>query len=341
MHRRNIIVVGASAGGREALIELCQTLPSDLPAALFIVWHMPPTGVGVLPRMLGKASRLPVQAAADNELIRMGHIYVAPLDHHLLLEHDRTRVTKGPRENRFRPAVDPLFRSGAYEYGPRVIGVILSGALNDGTAGLWAIKDRGGLAVVQDPEDAIVSGMPLSALENVEVDYRVPISDMAALLSDLARETVTDAAPSSGFDTLGLEVAIAKDDPVKQDAVRELGLVSEYTCPECHGTLWQMFDGKILRFRCRTGHAYTAETLLEDMGQSVEAMQWATVRGMEESVALLHHMSGHLREQGLHAVADRYLDLAHRVRKNSKLVRDALARDDQPVPQESRGTVPV
>src|SRR5689334_16453428 len=192
MATKDIVVIGASAGGMGALEKLVAGLPADLPAALFIVWHLSPGVRSVLPAVLTKAGPLPAVHPQDGDPVRPGRIYVAPNDHHMLLERGYVRVTKGPKENRFRPAIDPLFRSAAYVYSTRAVGVVLSGALDDGTAGLWAIKLRGGTAVVQDPADAVHRSMPLNALDNVEVDYKLPVTDIGPLLGRLTRE---QAAP--------------------------------------------------------------------------------------------------------------------------------------------------
>lgn len=325
MPQHDIVVIGASAGGREAISELVRRLPADLPAAVFIVWHMPSHGEGMLPHMLSKLTPLMVKNAVNGEPILRGHIYCAPVDQHLLIEADQVRTTRGPKENRFRPAIDPLFRSAAYAYGPRVIGIVLSGALNDGTSGLWAIKDRGGITLVQEPEDAQVPGMPLSALQNVDIDYRVSVSDMAAVLARLVNEpALAVGAAHMNNDKLALEVKFATDEPTNDRQLEKLGEISEFTCPECHGTLWQLFEGGMLRFRCRTGHAYTADALLDDLGQSVEAMQWAAIRGMEESATLMEHMAIHLNKTSNFAAAKRYLDEAEQTRRASFLVRTAI-----------------
>jgi two-component system chemotaxis response regulator CheB len=194
LEKRNIIVIGASAGGFEAIRQLVAALPATLDATIFIVWHMAPDVTGVLPQVLNRQNTLPASNAVDNEPIKSNHIYVAPPDKHLLVDKGVVRVTRGPKENRFRPAVDPLFRSAAELYGRRVIGIILSGALDDGTAGLWTIKSRGGLAIVQEPAEAAVSSMPESALAAVDVDYRVPMAEMAPLLVRLAAETVSEVS---------------------------------------------------------------------------------------------------------------------------------------------------
>src|SRR5258706_14959908 len=192
MAKKDIVVVGASAGGMAALESLVAGLPADYPGSLFVVWHLPPGVKSVLPQVLSRAGPLPAVHPKDGDPIKPGCIYVAPNNHHMLLEKGYIRIARGPKENRFRPAVDPLFRSAAYIFGPRAIGVVLSGALDDGTAGLWAIKMRGGTAVVQDPADAVHRSMPLSALDNVAVDHKLPAPQIGPLLGRLVR---AQAAP--------------------------------------------------------------------------------------------------------------------------------------------------
>src|SRR4051794_38133876 len=240
MANRDIVVVGASAGGMDALQKMVAVLPKDLPAAVFVVWHLSPGIRSVLPEVLSRTGPLPAAHPTDGDPIEPGRIYIAPPDHHMLLERDYIRVTKGPKENRFRPAVDPLFRSAAYVFGARTVGVVLSGALDDGTAGLWAIKLRGGTAVVQDPADAMHRSMPLNALDNVEVDYKLPVADIGPLLGRLAREP---AAPEPLIavkerDKMEAEVKIAREsDPRLEDVFLKHGELSPFTCPECHGVL--------------------------------------------------------------------------------------------------------
>src|SRR4051812_32199950 len=239
MAKKDIVVVGASAGGMAALEKLAAGLPAGLPAAVFVVWHLSPGVKSVLPALMSKAGPLPAEHPKDGDPIQPGRIYVAPNDHHLLLERGYVRVTRGPKENRFRPAVDPLFRSAAYIYGPRAVGVVLSGALDDGTAGLWAIKLRGGTAIVQDPADAMHRSMPLNALDNVAVDYKVPVADMGPLLARLVRD---EAGPeplvaASERARMQAEVAIARERDSRAEDILQYGELSPFTCPECHGVL--------------------------------------------------------------------------------------------------------
>lgn len=331
MALRNIIVIGASAGGFEALKKLVKGLPKDLAAAVFIVWHLPANAHGVLPSVLGKEGTLPAAHGVDGEEIRTGRIYVAPPDHHLLVEENRVRITKGPKENRFRPAVDTLFRSAAYAYGARVIGVVLSGALDDGTAGLWTIKQRGGAAVVQEPSDAEFSSMPESALREVEVDYAIPVSEMAALLTHLTEEKTLEAREISMDENkkTEIEVRIAAEESGFEVGVMSLGEVSPFTCPDCHGALIKIKDGKINRFRCHTGHAFSADTLLANITERIEDSMWSAMREMEESVMLLREMSKHFAESNQTQIAELFLQKAVEAENRVKLIRKVVLEHEQ------------
>src|SRR4051812_7572330 len=234
MAKKDIVVVGASAGGMQALEAMAAGLPPDLNAAVFVVWHLAPGVRSMLPIVLSRASGLPAAYPKDGDPIEPGRIYVAPNDHHLLLERGYVRVAKGPKENRFRPAIDPLFRSAAYVYSTRVTGVVLSGALDDGTAGLWAIKMRGGTAVVQDPAEAVHRSMPLSALDNVTIDHTLPAREIGQLLGRLAREP---AAPepilaAEARSRMEAEIKIAREGDSRIENIQQYGELSPFTCPE-------------------------------------------------------------------------------------------------------------
>lgn len=344
--RRNIIVIGASAGGIEALEALVSRLPQDFEASLFVVVHLSADSPGILPSILERAGKLPALPARDGDAILPGRIYVAPPDHHMLLEAGHIRVTRGPRENRFRPAIDPLFRSAAYAYGPQVLGVILSGALDDGTAGLWAIKDRGGLAIVQEPDEAINPSMPLNALRYVRVDHRLPVAEIAQVLTRLVGEPVAErgAAPVSNAsqphasqpdagqpdagqpDALQIETKIALEGNPLEAGVMQLGPLSPYTCPECSGVLMQLQDGGILRFRCHTGHAYSVESLLAGIGESIEKTLWNTVRVLEENMLLLRHLGSHAADQQDEGLARRLAFKAQAAEDQVQIVRQLALR---------------
>ncbi len=326
MQGHNIVVVGASAGGVEALRRLINPLPPDLPAALFIVLHRPADSPSLLVNVLQSASALPVTHADDGEAIGLGRIYVAAPDRHLLIEGQRIRLTRGPKENRFRPAIDPLFRSAAYSHGPRVVGVVLTGNLDDGTAGLWAIKDRGGIAIVQDPEEATYPSMPQSALANVEIDYCLRLDEIAPTLAKLSTQPATGGAAVS--EKLGIETRIALEDNALEAGVIKLGKFSPFTCPECHGIMLQIQEGGNIRFRCHTGHAYSINSLLESVVESVEESLWSSVRTMDEHLLLLRHLAAHVHEQDDAAMAARIQEQMQDIRERTQLVREALMQPE-------------
>ncbi len=276
MERHDIIVVGASAGGVEALTTLAAGLPKALPAAVFVVLHLPEHATSVLPQILDRAGPLPAVHAQDGEPIETGRIYVAPPDRHLVLERGCVRLSRGPRENGHRPAIDTLFRSAARAYGGRTIGVILSATLHDGTAGLAAVKSRHGLAVVQDPASAVYSGMPSSAIDNVAVDYVVPLGEIPAVLERLVQQPASPASMESDPPAVepGLETEPAAMDVQAGAGESPAGVPSGFTCPECHGALWQTEHGELLHFRCRAGHAFSGISLLAADAEALDAALW-------------------------------------------------------------------
>lgn len=329
MPTRDIIVVGGSAGGIEALQRLVKGLPADLPAAVLVVLHTHPTSPGYLPQILERSGPLPALHAADGQPLLPGRIVVAPPDQHMLIERERVRLTRGPKENRSRPAIDPLFRSAAYFHGPRVIGVVLSGLLDDGTAGLWTVKDRGGLAVVQALAEAQFPSMPESALRHVAVDHQLPAGLIGPLLVRLAAQPLPDlpAAPPRG--SLELETRIAMEDSALERGIFNLGELSPFTCPECHGVMVQLREGGLLRFRCHTGHAFSASTLLSELTASIEESLWSTMRGMEESGMLLHHMARHLADIGDSEAAARFEAKSRQVHQRAQLMKQTAMQHER------------
>jgi two-component system chemotaxis response regulator CheB len=287
---RDIVVMGTSAGGLEALDEVVGRLPTDLPAAIFIVQHMAPENNGeALLHRLGRNKGFRCKLAEDGEAFRPGGIYIAPPDFHLLVKKTRLLVTKGARENRYRPAIDPLFRSAAVTHGPRVIGVVLTGMLDDGTAGLDAVKKCGGVTIVQDPKDAAYPEMPQSALDNLDVDHCVPASEIADLLAKLARERPGRRRPVPA--DIRIEAAIAER--VLSDVAQVDGLGSQvpYNCPNCGGVLWEIDDPDAQRYRCHTGHSFTAPALLTSQSEKIEETLWVSLRMLEERKNLLNNMA--------------------------------------------------
>jgi len=328
MPHQDVIVVGASAGGVEVLKTLTAALPRDLDAVVLVVLHVAPSSPSVLPKLLQRGAELPVAFAENGEPLVRGRVYVAPPDRHLVVEHGRVRLTRSPRENHSRPAIDPLFRSAALAYGPRVIGVILSGRLDDGTAGLWAVKDRGGTAVVQDPDEARHPDMPRNALRYTAADHVARAEELAPLLVRLTKEPapVAESAPASR--ELELEVRIAMEDHALQLGVMQLGPVSPYTCPECHGVLVRVRDGGVPRFRCHTGHAFALDSLLASLTETVEQTLWNALRAVEETIMLLREAAG--RRSGDEATDDagaidpRFEQKAKEAEARAELIRQAV-----------------
>ena len=324
MQPRHLVVIGTSAGGIEALRQLVADLPADFPAAIAIVMHTSPQSPGVLHDILERSGRLPAINPGTIERLEGGRIYVAPPDFHLLVEPGRLRLTKGPRENRFRPAIDPLFRSAAQVYGPRAVGVILTGNLDDGAAGLWAIKKLGGIAIVQDPADAMFPSMPTSALANVTPDHVVPLPAIAPLLV-----RVTEAAPLEDTrpavpEHVEVEVNIAREEHPIEAGLGRISTPSPFTCPECHGVLMRLEDEGRIRFRCHTGHAYSAESLLAELRESIEAALWTTIRAMQEGDLLMRELASHLETAHGSTEAHELTREAERVARQAGALRDMV-----------------
>ena len=330
MSKRNIIVIGTSAGGFEALKTIVAGLPADLDASIFIVWHMAPDVTGILPQVLNKYGQLDAANARDGEAIMPGRIYVSPPDQHLLIDDGYVRVTHGPKENRFRPAVDPLFRSAAYTYGSRVIGVVLTGALDDGTSGLWTIKEAGGLAVVQNPADAEVSSMPENALAAVAVDYCLPASEIAGLLVTLSQETAPQITNSMKQTArTKAEIDSAAEDSEAALALFKSGKLTPYTCPDCGGVLAQLQEGGRSRFRCHTGHAFSSDALLVAVSEQIEHGFYSAIRRVDEGVMLLNHLGDHFAEDNDPKLAALYFKKAKEAQTRADLVRRAVQAHEQ------------
>jgi two-component system chemotaxis response regulator CheB len=324
MPTHDIIVIGASAGGVEALRATVGALPADLPAAVFVVLHLPPEPPSLLPTILQRYGHLPATHANDREPIEPGRVYVAQPDCHLIVEYGHVRAVHGPKENRHRPAVDPLFRSAARSYGPRVQGVILTGNLDDGTAGLRAIKQRGGVAIVQDPMEALYPGMPSSAIRNVAVDHIMPLADIPELLVRLAHEPAQDSAIFPVPKELDIETRIATMEANDVEHVSKIGQPSMFTCPECHGTLWEMQDSNLLRFRCQVGHAYTVDSMMADQTEAVERALWAALRALEERVALTRRLANRARENNHPQSAIRFAESTEETEQHAAVIKQIL-----------------
>jgi len=299
---RDIIVIGTSAGSVPVLLELAKGLPPDLPASVLIVVHIG-AHPSTLPELLSASGPLTAVHPRNLERMERGRIYVAPPDHHMLINGRNIRLTRDAKENHARPAIDPLFRSAAIAHGTRTIGVILSGRLDDGTAGLQAIQACGGLTVVQDPEDAEESQMPQSALDNVRVDHVVTCETLPATLASLVRQAA--GAEIAVPRRIVCEQQISEGEGDTMENLDAIGTPSKIVCPECNGVLWEMRDAKPRRFRCHTGHAFTAASLIYTQRTKMDEALWNALRAMEERVALLRSMAGSHREAGNAREGDR------------------------------------
>ena len=325
-----IIVMGSSAGGLDALKRIVGELPEGFPAPIFVVNHMSAdSDASVLSRALDRSGALPCSVAHDGEEFRPGHIYLAPADHHMLLEENVIEITKGARENRSRPGIDPLFRSAAVAHGNRVIGVILTGYLDDGTAGLDAIHRCGGICVVQDPDDADYPDMPRSALRATAVDHCVPLAQLGALLTELVHRK--PGAAVAVPDDIALEARIAQRVLSDLPSVNKLGHQVPFNCPDCGGVLWEIEAVESLRFRCHTGHAFTVDMLRAAQESKIEETLWYALRQFEERKNLLRNMadrSGDSSSQSLEERAEESEVHIERIRAMLKAGSEAKSQVD-------------
>jgi two-component system chemotaxis response regulator CheB len=279
-----IVVAGASAGGVEALVRLIGTFPPDFPYPVLVVLHVSPTGTSVLPAILDRAGPLQVSAPADGDRLRRGHVYVAPPDVHLVVEGSRVHLSQAPRENGHRPAIDPTMRSAAHAYAGSTIGIVLSGSRDDGTAGLIAIKDHGGIAIVQDPDEAMYDAMPRSALDHVDVDAVLPIADMVPWILEDARVRAAESDPP-----------MTVRDPDEHGVPSASGEGTRFTCPDCGGVLFERQEGALERFQCSVGHVFSIESLSSAQAEALEGALWAAVRSLEDRTVLLSRMAERAR----------------------------------------------
>lgn len=326
MARRNcdLVVVGASAGGVEALRDLVAGLPADFPGAVVVVLHMPAGGTSALPAILDRSGPLPAVAVRHGAVLRPGVVHVAPPNHHTLVMDGGLALTHGPTENGHRPAIDALFRSAALSRGPAVAGVQLSGVLDDGVAGLVAIAGRGGRVVVQEPTDALHPSMPANALRAVRADHVLPASELGKALADIVREEVdVSSAPApTRLMRMENEIAAHLDGPPVDPDRYVLGPASGYSCPDCDGSLSEIED--VSRYRCRVGHAWTAEALLEAQGTAWERALWIAMRTLEEKVSLSRRLAEQARGRGNPVLADRYEQRLAEAAQAAELLRHTL-----------------
>jgi two-component system chemotaxis response regulator CheB len=333
--QRDLVVIGASAGGVDALQAIVAGLPPEFPAAVLVVLHVASAGTTVLPQILSRTGPLPATFAKDGETLVRGQIYVAPPDHHMLVHDNHLELTQGPRENGFRPAIDPLFRSAARAGDGRCIGVILSGLLDDGASGLRFIKNHGGGAVVQNPDEALFPNMPHAALALAPVDRVADAADIAQALCELIDAPV-DQAPEhepSDLDALGPHDRVEIEDPAETAELLE-GPPTGLTCPECGGALWEHVSGGVVRFACHVGHAYSVGTLLEEQGRSLETTLWSAVRALQERADMHRRLARRTRGSR----SELYEDRAREAEAHAHALREMLSvtgRLAAPAPEHS------
>jgi two-component system, chemotaxis family, protein-glutamate methylesterase/glutaminase len=311
-----VLVVGASAGGVEALVTFVRALPADTRQAVCVVLHVSPAGTSAMPHILGRAARLPVHSPTDGDPLLGGHIYVAPPDRHLEVEPGRLRLTQSPRENGHRPAIDATMRTAAEAYDGTVVGFVLSGSRDDGTAGLLAIKRHGGSAVVQDPDEALYPGMPSNAIAHVNVDAVLPLAQMAGWLARHRPE----GPPSPG----GARVVDDPQTPSIGDPPREEAAGTRFTCPDCGGVLFEQEEGRLTRFRCSVGHVFSIESLAAGQAHELEGALWTAVRALEDRAELLRQLSARAHGSGQQRAAGTFAAQADDAERRSGLVRDAI-----------------
>lgn len=319
-----IIVLGASAGGVQALCKVVECLPPGLPAAVFVVLHLMPHGHSMLPAILERSGCLPASHPSDGEVIRPGRIYVAPPDRHLAIKDGHIHLSRNASENGYRPAIDVLFRTAARSHGSRVVGVVLTGNLDDGTAGLAAIKKCGGIAIVQDPQDADYPSMPESAIANVQVDYVLPADEIGPRIDEILRQPRPVPAVDCGDVEEEPDAMGTSKNEEEGESAR--GVPAGLICPDCGGSLFERPGEHPLHFRCRTGHAYSPESLLAKQNDSLEAAFWAALRSLEENIALSRRMEKRSRERGKLQACEAYRKRAEAAERHAALMRKVLEK---------------
>jgi len=324
---RDVLAIGTSAGGFEALRFLAGEFPANLPASVLVVIHLSSQFRSTLDAILSQAGPLPATFAKDGERMKKGRIYIGPPEQHLLVEGDVIRLGMGPRENNSRPAIDPLFRSAALCCGPRTVGAVLTGTLGDGAAGLQALQHSGGLTVVQDPSDAAFSEMPATALSRLRPDHVVGLAGMPALLEELVRQP--SGAPSPVREGLAYEVEIARGGRGTMSSMDRIGRRSVLACPDCHGVMWEIDEGELVRYRCHVGHAYSAELMSLALDENLTRALASALRALDERVALARKLQKQEREHGRIKLADSWGRKASEFEAEAGVIRDSIRRADE------------
>jgi two-component system chemotaxis response regulator CheB len=327
MPHRDILAIGTSAGGFEALRFLARKLPADFPASILVVIHLSAEFHSSLDAILSRAGPMAASFAEDGEPLRRGHICIAPPKSHLLLDGDRVLLGRGPRENNARPAIDPMFRSIAACCGPRAVGAVLTGTLGDGASGLQALQQCGGITVVQDPADAAYPEMPVNALRAVRPEHVAGLHEMPALLARLAREP--EGPPVAVPDSIKLETEIARSGNSSMSTLDRLGRRSVLACPDCHGVMWEIDEGDVVRYRCHVGHAYTADLMSLALDDSLRQALGCAARALDERIALARKLHRQSLDGGHRTLAESWARKVGEAENEAKILRDSIARADE------------
>lgn len=326
MANRDILAIGTSAGGVEALIFVAARLQRDLPASILLTIHLPSHSRSSLDEVLTHAGPLPAAFAKDDDVLRKSHIYIAPPDRHLIVDGDRLLLGEGPRENNARPAIDPMLRSTAVCCGSRAIGVVLTGTLGDGASGLWTVHQAGGITVVQDPANAAFAEMPLTALNRAKPDHVVTLNDMPALLTSLTHEPAGKAKPLPR--SVKYEVEIARTGRSDIDQMDEFGRRSVLACPDCGGVMWELDESELSRFRCHVGHTYTAELVSLALDENLRRALASAQRALEERSALARKLYNQARSSGHDLLAQTWREKFNEFERETEIIRDSTRRMD-------------
>lgn len=327
MANRNVLAVGTSAGGVEALLYLAKHLPRDFPAAVLMTIHLSSQSRSALPDLLANAGPLPATFAGDGDVVRTGRIYVAPPGRHLLMDGDVLALGMGPRENNARPAIDTMLRSVAVCCGHRSVGVVLTGTLDDGASGLWALNQSGGVTVVQDPQDAAFPEMPLTALNRSKPHHVAKLADMPALLERLVRQPA--GQPVAIPESLRFEVEIARSGRSSMEDMDRIGRRSVLACPDCHGVMWEIGEADLMRFRCHVGHAYTEETMGVALDENLRRALGSALRALDERVGLADKLQRQALVRGHRRVAAHWAERKQEFEAEADVVRKAVTRADE------------
>jgi two-component system chemotaxis response regulator CheB len=327
MANRDVLAIGTSAGGFDALRFLASEFARDFPASVLVTIHLSSQFRSALDAILTQAGPLPASFAVDGEKFERSRIYIAPAERHLIVENEQLRLGSGPRENNARPSLDPLFRSAALCCGPRTVGAVLTGTLGDGAAGLSALKQSGGVTVVQDPSDAAFAEMPTTALIRSRPDHVVSLASMPALFDKLVRQPVGPAQPVAS--NLQYEVNVASGGRGSMSEMDQIGRRSVLACPDCHGVMWEIDEGELIRYRCHVGHAYSAEIMSLALDENLKRAFGTALRALDERIALARKLEAQSNTSGRSRIAESWAAKAREFEAEAEVIRDSIRRTDE------------